>query len=251
MILEKLKYFEDPLFKFDEASHSYTYINEATGLPTQMFESVSGFISQFKKPFDKNISKWVAKSRGVSQQEILDEWEHLGNEGKRIGTIVHEWIESYYRQESPELTGEEPVDFKISNFLKLYDSRLNKLNPVVQEFRVFSKKWGIAGTLDALFELNGKYYVGDWKTNRDFKDDSHPKGRRERMLPPFNHLWSNDLNGYSVQISTYRLLLAEAGIETEGGFLVSLSATGSKIYKTLDLMEPLRQHLDKNSFSFF
>lgn len=250
-MLEKLEYFKDPLFKFDVDSHSYTYINENTGLPTQMFESVSGFISQFKKPFDKNISKWVAKSRGVTQQEVLDEWEHLGNEGKRIGTIVHEWIESYYRGENPSLTGEEKVDFKINNFLDLYKSRLCKLTPILQEFRVFSKKWGIAGTLDALFELNGKYYVGDWKTNRDFKDDKHPKGRREKMLHPFNNLWSNDLNGYSVQISTYRLLLEEAGFETEGGFLVSLSETGSKIYPTLDLRPQLRAHLDKNSFSFF
>ena len=39
--------------------------------------------------------------------------------------------------------------------------------PVIQEMKVWSKEWGIAGTLDGLFELSNKYYVGDYKTNKD------------------------------------------------------------------------------------
>ena len=41
------------------------------------------------------------------------------------------------------------------------------LNLVIQEMKVWSKEWGIAGTLDGLFELSNKYYVGDYKTNKD------------------------------------------------------------------------------------
>lgn len=249
-MIEKLEYFKDPNFRFSEDTHSYTYINPDTGLPTQIFESVSGFIDQFKKPFDTNISKYVAKSRGVTQQEILNEWKSLADEGKRVGTVVHKWIEDYYNGINPELTGDETVDHRINLFLELHESKLNKLTSIEQEFRVFSRDWGIAGTVDIIFELNGKYYVGDWKTNREFKDNDHPKGRRDRLLYPFEKHWNNNLTGYSLQISTYRLLLEEAGFETDGGFLISLSQTGCKLYKTLDFREELRNHLKENNFSF-
>ena len=53
-MIEKLEYFKDPCFKFDPISHSYTYVNLDTGKPIQIFESVSGFISQFKPPFDSD-----------------------------------------------------------------------------------------------------------------------------------------------------------------------------------------------------
>jgi len=250
-MIEKLNYFKDPNFRFDESSHSYTYINPETNLPIQIFESVSGFISQFKKPFDPNISKYVAKSRGVSQDEILNEWKELADEGKRVGTVVHKWIEDYYSGLNPSLpAGDETSLHRIDMFKKIYEDRLHKLTAIEQELRVFSREWGIAGTVDIIFELGGKYYVGDWKTNKDFKDDDHPKGRRQKLLYPFEHLWDNNLTGYSLQISTYRLILEEAGFETAGGFLVSLSSTGCKMYKTLDLRPQLRSYLEKNNFSF-
>jgi hypothetical protein len=249
-MIDKLEYFRDPNFKFDERSHSYTYVNPETGLPIQIFESVSGFISQFKKPFDNSVSKYVAKSRGVTQQEILNEWKELADRGKEVGTVVHKWIEDYYSGLNPEMTGDPTMDHRINLFLKVQQDRLHRLNPTHQELRIFSREWGIAGTVDIIFEMDGKYYVGDWKTNRDFKDDNHPKGKRDRLLHPFDDYWDNNLSGYSLQISAYRIILEEAGFETDGGFLVSLSESGSKLYKTIDFREQLRSYLKKNNFSF-
>ena len=74
-MLDKLDYFRDPNFVFDPIEHSYTYLNPETGKPIQIFESVSGFISQFKKPFDaQQISKYVAKARQQTQEEVLAEF---------------------------------------------------------------------------------------------------------------------------------------------------------------------------------
>ncbi len=246
-MIDKLEYFKDPNFKFDESSHSYAYYDPETGLPVQIFEPVSGFISQFKKPFDPNISKYVAKSRGITAEEVLNEWKQSGNRG----TVTHKWIEDFYNGQSPVLPDDLIVRDKIEFFKQAHREKLNKMNPVAQELRIFSKKWGIAGTLDVLFELNGKYYVGDWKTNSDFTDDNHPKGKRNKMYSPFENLWDNHLNGYSLQISSYRLILEEeAGFKTEGGFLISLSDTGYKLYQALDLTQSLRMELNKNNFSF-
>lgn len=268
-MINKLNYFKDPNFEFDAYSHQYTY--NSFGKPVQFFESVSGFISQFKKPFDsKTISKYVAKSRGVSQQQILNEWAATAKEGTDLGSYVHNWIEEYYDGKNPKFpeiiqpdvedpffvplisntkSFEEKAKDRIEKFLKINETKLSIMDPVLQEFRIFSKKWGIAGTLDVMFKLNDQYYIGDWKTNKDFKDDDHPDGKRQRLLPPFDDLWDNNLTGYSLQISTYRLILEEeAGFETEGGFLVWLGPDDPKLYKTLDLRDRLRKYLNKNNY---
>lgn len=269
-MLDKLNYFRDPNFRFDPIEHSYTYYDEL-GKPVQVFEPVSGFISQFKKPFDsKTISKFVARKQNKSQQQVLDEWAATAKEGTDLGSMVHEWIEDYYNGKNPpmpeSLTTEEDQFFadlgigdsidiaerardRINKFLQLHEERLHKLDAKEQEFRIFSRKWGIAGTLDILFHLNGKFYVGDWKTNKKFTTDDHPDGRRQKMLYPFDDLWDNSLNGYSLQISTYRLMLQEeAGFETDGGFLVWLGPDEKpQLYKTLDLRDRLKEWLDKNN----
>ena len=46
-MLEPLEYFNDPNFVFDPIEHTYVYLNPETKKPVQIFESVSGFISQF------------------------------------------------------------------------------------------------------------------------------------------------------------------------------------------------------------
>lgn len=248
--VEKLEYFNDPNFKFDEESHTYTYVNPESGLIDQIFESTSGFIDQFKPPFDENISKYVAKSRGVSQDEILNEWKQAGIKGKTVGTEVHKWIEDYYNGLDPKLPSNETSLHRVELFKQAHSEKLYKMNPIAQELRIFSKKWGIAGTIDVIFEMDGKFYVGDWKTNKDFKDDNHPKGRRNKLFSPFDNLWNNNLNGYSLQVSTYRMILEEeAGFKTEGSFLVSLSNSGYKLYKALDLVDLLRIEIEKNNFS--
>lgn len=266
-MIEKLKYFNDPSFKFDPESHKYTYLNES-GEISQVFESVSEFISQFKKPFDKNISRYVAKSRGVSQQQILNEWAATAKEGTDLGTYVHEWIEDFYNGKNPDLpvvveekedpffvdievatlpTFQEKALDRVQKFKKLYDTKLNMFDPKAQELRIFSKKWGIAGTLDALFYLDTKYYIGDWKTNKDFTDDDHKKGRRQRMLYPFEDLWDNNLNGYSLQLSTYRLILEEeVGFDIAGSFLAWIGTKEPTMYKVIDLRDRLKDFLNKN-----
>jgi hypothetical protein len=245
-MIEKLEYFRDPNFKFDETAHSYTYVDPESGLLSQIFEPVSGFISQFKKPFDPSVAKYVAKSKGITESEVINEWKQSGVRG----TKAHKWIEDFYNGVNPEAPEDLIVNGRVELFKQVYEEKLKKMNPIAQEFRVFSKKWGIAGTIDIIFELNKKYYVGDWKTNEDFTHDDHAKGKRNKMFSPFNNLWDNHVNSYSLQISTYRLMLEEAGFETEGGLLISLSGSGYKLHRALDLRSQLRSELEKNNFVF-
>jgi len=246
----KLEYFQDPNFKFDEKSHTYTYVDSQTLRPIQIFTSVTGFISQFKEKFDSNF--WAnkkAKSTGKTRDEILNEWKETSEIAMDLGTLVHKWIEDYYAGLNPELPTHPEVLSRVLKFKELYSERLYKLSAVKQEFRIFSRKWGLAGTMDALFSIDSNYYVGDWKTNKKFTTDTDPKGRYKKMLYPFEDLWDNSLNGYSIQLSLYRLILQEeAGFKTDGAFLCWIGPEEKpKLYKTVDLRDRLYEYLQKNN----
>lgn len=246
----KLDYFRDPNFVFDEAQHTYSYLNPNTGRPVQTFQSVTGFLGQFKKPFDSEmIAGIVAKKRGVSKKIVLAEWKEISDVALKLGTNVHKWIEDYYNGENPELPTVDNEYERVQKFLQLYEDKLHKFEPLHQEFRLFSRKWGLAGTLDALFKLNDGIYVGDWKTNKKFTTDLQSEGRKQKLLYPFDDMWDNSLNGYSIQLSLYRLILQEeAGYETNGGFLVWIGPNGKpEMHKIVDLRDRLYNFLQKNN----
>ena len=250
----KLQYFLDPNFRFNEASHTYTYLDPQTQKPVQIFKSVTGFISQFKEKFDSDaVAARVAKNRGVSKEQILNEWKGISDTAMDLGTIVHKWIEDYYAQKNPSLPEDPIVLERVQSFLKLHREKLFKLQPIAQEFRLFSRKWGLAGTMDALFKLTEKHYVGDWKTNKKFTTDEHSKKDRfaKKLLYPFEDLWDNSLNGYSIQLSLYRLIMQEeANFETDGAFLVWIGPTEKpEMHKTVDLRDRLYDFLQKNNLN--
>ena len=47
--ISKFEIFNDPLFRFEEDSHTYTYHCKETGKSIQTFKSVSGFADNFKE----------------------------------------------------------------------------------------------------------------------------------------------------------------------------------------------------------
>ena len=247
-IEKKLEIFKDSKFTFDEPTHVYRY----DGVK---FESVTTFLKNFKVPFDREYwSKRKAEERGVDQSVILEEWGQKSSKATGIGTRVHKYIEDFWSGKSPILPEDEDSKDRVLKFLDLYDRKLKAFHPLKSELKIFSKKWRISGTIDQPFlfwdeKLNKCFLViGDWKTNGEFKDDSHPKGRYKKLLNPFSTLWENNHNEYSIQISLYRLILEEeANIETESGFLCHIGPDlPPKIYPAKDLREPLRIYLNHN-----
>jgi hypothetical protein len=245
---KKLEVFKDSKFTFEESSHTYRY----DGIK---FESVTTFIKNFKIPFDREYwSKKKAEERGVDQSIILEEWQQKSNKATGIGTRVHKYIEDFWSEKNPEMPTDLETKERVEKFLNLYEKKLKVFYPLKSELKIFSKKWRLSGTIDQplLFwdeKLNKTFLViGDWKTNGDFKHDSHPKGKYKKLLKPFSHLWENNHNEYSIQISLYRLILEEeAGIETESGFLCHIGPEGPpKIYPAKDLRDPLRAYLNDN-----
>jgi hypothetical protein len=209
----------DPLFRFEEREHRYFYGDRE-------LQSASAWIKEVEPRFDAaEVSKRVAKKRGVTAESLLKEWDDARDEGSRLGSLVHLAIEKHLGGEPlPDLDPEAQRRFDL--FLKLMDGRLKGSEVIGQEVRLYSLKYGIAGTADLILRLaSGKLFIGDWKTNKQFR---HGEDGFERLLPPFDHLVKNEGNTYSIQSALYRIMLAEHGLEADGCFIAHLGPGASE-----------------------
>lgn len=239
-ILQKLETYTDPEFKFDPVKHKYTYRGHH-------FISVTQFISRFHKEFDtEHWSKKKAEDRGIDQAEILKEWKQLNDRANEIGTATHNWIENYFNRIYQELPADLDVIDRINKFNVAYGKHLHKLTPIKFEQRIFSKKWKIAGMIDSLFLFKDSVVIFDWKTNKKFNTDQDRIF--EYLLEPFGHLGKNHFNEYSIQVSLYRLILREIGIDVKNCYLLHIGPNSdAKLYKALDLTETIEQYLSSQN----
>lgn len=239
-IQEKLKVFDDSNFKFEERTHSYTY----NGLK---FKSVTNFISQFHLPFDQELmSKKTAEKTGQSQEEVLEQWKLKNDKSKQVGSATHEWIENYFKGKSQQLPTDLETIKRINSFNLAWANYLYKLEPIVFEKRIFNKDWLIAGTIDSLFGYRDKLIIIDFKTNEEFRDDSHPKGTYNKLLEPFDNMWQNHLSDYSIQVSLYSLIFEQvAGLKIDKCYLLHIGSEGPKMYQAHDLRPQLLEFLTK------
>lgn len=236
-IQEKLKYFDDPKFIFNAEEHVYRYDNK------RIF-GVTSFLERFIKQFDSDFwSKKKAEQAGITQEEMLAQWDAKRDRSCDLGHCVHDYIEKFYMEGSELLTEDVEANERIVKFHTIYESKLKSLTPIGSEIRVFSKKWGIAGTLDQLYLYEGSVIIGDWKTNKEIKTDK--SYCFNKLLPPFQNYKDNELNKYSLQISLYRLLLEEAGIHTDYGFICHIPGKGdAAIYKLKDFRAELKTYFN-------
>lgn len=247
-IKEKIKIFDDEKFKFDEPSHTYTYEGDK-----EEYVSSTTFIKRFIKEFDSDFySKKVADREGRTQQEVLDDWEDIKVHACNLGTEVHEYIEDFYNN---DCTINEKYSFefdeskkRVSKFHEIFETRLNKLTPLVSELRLFNRKWKLAGTIDQLYFYKNTVILGDWKTNKKVKTDKDYSF--QNLLYPFNRYKDNEINKYSLQISLYRIMLEEVGIPTHHAFICHIPPKDdqpAKIYELKDFRKELREYLENNT----
>lgn len=181
------------MINFDPVKHEYT-----NALTNEKYTSVSKVLEKFKSEFDKQtISRFVAEKRGVSQQEILDEWAKTNKDSQIYGTATHAALENYAK------TGiiEEQHKTLISEFQKMGD--YTKKSGALQEQILHSHQYKVAGTADIIYPT-GKYFdVFDIKTNKAFNFYSK---YGKQLKYPVEHLNDCEYNNYSLQLSLYAYL---------------------------------------------
>jgi ATP-dependent exoDNAse (exonuclease V) beta subunit len=237
-IVDKLKCFNDQNFKFDPKYHKYTYGGK-------QYTSVTKFISNFHKPFEQDYwSQKKADEAGVPQEWILKEWKDKNDRANFVGHSTHEWIENYFKGHHQQLPNDLDIIDRINKFNIIFGKQLYKLTPITFELRIFSKKYPLAGTIDSIFLYKGKLFIVDWKSNSEFKTDDHKSGRYNKLLSPFEDLYQNHLNEYSIQVSLYSLILREWGFNIRGSYLVHIGPSQEAIiHKAVNLVDTLDNYL--------
>ena len=196
---------------FDEASHTYTI----DGKPHIKLTSVSGVLSHLKEPFDADYwSEKKAKERGVTKEQILQEWEDKKVKSQQRGTAYHLKKEHSVNKKSNSF----PAQILPTGLKQSYD--LKNLQPgVYPELIVYSLLHNIVGTADIVEIFPDKtFFLGDHKTNQELKFESFKrfdkisKERRPVMMqPPMQHLQDCSGMHYTLQLSLYAFMLEQFG----------------------------------------
>lgn len=177
---------------FDEGPHRYTDTNG------NEYISVTTIIGNYVPKFDaKYWAHKKAKEQGVSEKEILRQWDKIKNEACDRGTITHNGIENAIKDVSkfkeaikylqqieggrcitladiPALT---PVPLDVDKFIEATENKYPEIYRVFQfytekgytiysEIGVFDPALLISGTIDIFCYRPTDFVILDWKTNR-------------------------------------------------------------------------------------
>lgn len=206
-ILEKFKVFDD--YEFFDSTHTYFYKGKKVGIST------TGLIHQYSNEFDKwEMSANVARKRGISQLQVLEEWRVENLHSTIKGSMIHEFAQSLWE-------GKDYI-FNYDNLPSCIDK-----NRLMEELLVMSKQaLNFYNDYKDMYELVGceiylgvpdydecgatdivlmnKYteeiLVADFKSNKkiDYESFGHKK-----MLVPLNKYEDCNYIHYSLQLSAY------------------------------------------------
>jgi ATP-dependent exoDNAse (exonuclease V) beta subunit len=220
---------------FIESEHKY-YTDKVKD-----FTSVTGFVESLFKKFDKDkISYFYAKKHGLSQEEVLLEWETKAQDGRELGNNIHEFCEAYLlKKDLPEPISEKAkLLFKYA--VEKLENLLTNFSLVSSEKMIFSEKLKLCGTADLIMQekSTNKLYLLDFKTNNTI-DKTNKWGKY--ALPPFSKFDDNNFTHYIIQLNAYRkLLLAEKYYNEEIYMgIIHFSKYGTSSYKVKNIQNDI------------
>ena len=179
---------------FNEKKHKY--VDDETG---KELISATTLIGKYKPAFDKmgNATR-VAAREGVSVDFILEEWNTEKNRACDYGTHIHKVMEDFLGEDKRE---EEYTTLYDS--YKKWENIFKKFHDLTCEMRLHNIELNIAGTADLIYENKDYFYVGDFKTNKNFRFFSE---YNEFFKAPVEHLGVCEFNTYCLQLSLYAYL---------------------------------------------
>lgn len=220
-------------YTFHEDSHTYTYMDK-NGDERTIGTSTTQLIHSYTQPFDEGrMSKIIAKKRGISQEQVLDEWNFNKELACEYGTLAHLYLECLWMNkpflydDKPfiEKFGFDPVTPKFEDMKpalkKFYTIFKDRLEIIGAEVTIASEDYDIAGSIDLLAyskKLNAIVII-DNKSNKEIRKDSY---KHQMMQPPLDNLPDSNFWHYSLQGAIYKKILEyETGIKvSERKFLI-------------------------------
>ena len=242
-------------YTFVEDTHTYYYNG------SRVRTSVTQFIGRYFPEFDKdNISKKYAKKHGLSQEEVLAEWDKKGKVSALSGTAIHSYLENLKRGKvfgvdfsnaDKEGLGEEVrerfelIKPKADAF---HQDTLGRLFPIQLEYTVGLEDF-IAGNIDFLCwnEAAQEIQIWDYK---NVKEISKTNNFRQYCNYPFSGMPDCNYVHYSIQLNVYKAILQRVlGVRVGAIYLVHFDYTkpddSFEIHPCLDLVDIVNEELDK------
>lgn len=195
----------DSRIHFNQEAHSY-YVDcgDGTQLPC---DSVTTVVDDLFEKFD--VDYWAARKAtpGHSAEDIKKEWAEKGRQARDLGTVMHDRIERHYLGHEPE--PEALADPAFRNFMEF--TRRVSLRPYRSEWRIYSEKYRIAGTLDFLAFDGSRFEIYDWKRSSKIVAFDGTPITADRFgktaHAPVGHVPDTTFHHYALQLSLYRYIL--------------------------------------------
>lgn len=224
-IIKELQYFKG--IKFHEEQHFYTLNDYKFGI------SATSLIETYGQEFDSDsASQMVANKRGISQQEVLNEWKKENEFSCIKGSCIHLkaqslWMGTNYEIDYNTINNnidknrlKKEYDIMSKQAINFYNDYKDMYDMIQDEFIVWSKEFDIAGSIDGI--MYNKYTqqccILDFKSNKDLQFESK---YHKKMKVPLHKL--DDVNGqhYYIQLSIYKYLIEKyTNIKVDETFIV-------------------------------
>lgn len=200
--------------EFEEGRHLYKVKNK-------LLTSTTAMIKQHTPEFnEKEVAGNVARKLQVKTNEVLLEWKNKREKAAYQGTKVHLFAENYIVDNElvPSCRQEEAVKkFIHENILS------GKYTVLITELKMYSEKYGYAGTSDLLLWDNEleEIVIADYKTNYDLDK------QYGYLLEPFSYTPNTPYCKYQIQLSYYQILLEEIQLYAKQRVIIWLKTDGT------------------------
>jgi len=248
-IFEELDKFNNIVY-YDEPHKYFMGMKQMT--------SVTTLLGKYKEKFEADYwAQRKAEERGITKEEILEEWRIINKIATTKGTIIHNFIEQLLANKVfpyPESMAFKEVGIdnvttvkkKVSVLevmaKKFVEDIKGKLIPIKSEVVVGDEKLGICGMVDQMFynKKAEELQIWDWKTNKklNFTNDF---GKFLKGI--FKHLPECEFYIYSLQLSIYREIIRRNTNLTIGDCYIVWFFEENETYKVIkcaDLTEEVK-----------
>lgn len=240
-------------YSFIEDGHYYLCNGKRVGIST------TGLISQYEQAFDSDtISQQVADKRGISQQEVLEEWRIENLHSTIKGSFIHEFAQSLwegkeYKFDYSNVPKEIDLDRLKSDIEKLIPQAINFYNDYKDMYELIGceiylgdEEFDECGATDQIMlnKYTGGIAIIDYKSNKEIKRESY---RHKKMLVPLHKFDDCNYIHYSIQLSDYKFKFEKnTKIPVEETFIVyfNINADNYEIIESLNMEKEVKEILE-------
>tara|TARA_R110000824_G_scaffold189012_1_gene370410 strand:+ start:7072 stop:12255 length:5184 start_codon:yes stop_codon:yes gene_type:complete len=186
---------------------------------------------QFTDPADLAMFWADKREEGTAIHNIAEDYINGRNEGltrrqaikKAMDGLTRDTKEGFDEDGVRFYSGRDPdkVAGYIDNIADFIDGLIAKGYTLYPEVKIFDDEMGLAGTIDLLIKKpNGKWMIYDWKTKergkfKDFYNLKTSNGAPKMFDGLMSDMQQTQARDYSLQLSTYRLMLERQGFVFE------------------------------------